>query len=192
MIPPEAGRVVRNPQRGERSLWHFGGMVAVGVIVVGALAGPNWCGGASPLVGHPSPPMEGTIVAGEGASSHDRISLEGLRGQVVLLDFWASWCPPCRASIPTLNRVLEAHPDVVGIGINAEPNLSPEGVERAHGFFHSDFPTIQDVDWTLQSNFRVDALPTLVLIDREGIVRDVHTGVPDEGWLSERLDDLAR
>lgn len=175
----------------ERSLWHFGGMVAVGVIVVGALAGPNWLGNSA-MVGHEAPNFEAEIVAGLGASSHDRISLEGLRGEVVLLDFWASWCPPCRASIPILNRVLAARPEVRAFGINAEPNLSPLGVSRAHRSFHSAFPSVQDVDFSLQTQFGVDGLPTLVLIDREGTVRAVHAGVPDETWLSDELDALLR
>jgi thiol-disulfide isomerase/thioredoxin len=167
-------------------------MVAVGAIVVGALAGPNWLMGESPLVGHVAPPIEATIIAGEGADTHDRIALPSLRGRVVLLDFWASWCPPCQASIPILNRVLAAHPEVVGVGINAEPNLTPFAVARAHTRFHSAFPSIQDQDWSLQRSYMVDALPTLLLLDREGIIREVHVGVPDEGWLDERLTALGR
>lgn len=179
-------------RREPRSLWHFGGMVAVGVIVVGALAGPDWLGRSSALEGHAAPAFDAEIVAGPGASSHDRMSLEQLRGQVVLLDFWASWCPPCRASIPILNRVLRVHPEVVALGINAEPDLSPLGVARAHRSFRAAFPSVQDVDWNLQTQYAIDGLPTLIVIDREGIVRAVHAGVPDEGWLSDLLDDLAR
>lgn len=167
-------------------------MVAVGVVIVGALAGPNWFGSTSALVGHPAPALEAAIVAGEGADAHDRISLAGLQGRVVLLDFWASWCPPCRASIPILNRVLAHHPEVVGVGINSEPNLTPFAVARAHRSFRAEFPSVQDQDWSLQRTFGIEALPTLVLIDPEGIVRDVHTGVPDEGWLDERLAALGR
>lgn len=182
----------RRPRSGDdRSLWRFGGMVAVGAIVVGALAGPDWLGGSHPLVGTPAPVLAAEIVAGDGASTHDRVDLASLRGRVVLLDFWASWCPPCRASIPILNRALNARSEVVGIGINVEPELSPTGVVRAHRVFGALFPSVQDVDWSLQRTFSVDSYPTLVLIDREGIVRDVHSGVPDPDWLGERLDELA-
>lgn len=174
----------------DRSLWRFGGMVAIGAIVVGAIAGPNWMGSSSRMVGEPVPTLAAEIVAGEGAEAHDRIDLEALRGRVVLLDFWASWCPPCRASIPILNRVLQRHPDVVALGVNAEPNLSPAGVARAHALFRADFPSLQDRDWDLQRRFAIEALPTLFLVDRGGIVREVHTGVPSEGWLDERLTEL--
>ena len=91
-------------------------------------AGPSAlrCGGTSPLVGQPAPTFEGAIAAGEGAGS-DRISLEGLRGRPVLLDLWASWCAPCRASIPILSRVAARHREagLVTLGVNIESEQPP-------------------------------------------------------------------
>lgn len=174
----------------DREPLRFAGVLAVGVLVVGALAGPDWCQAESALVGHIAPPIDGVIVAGHGATEGDRLSLDQLRGHVVLVDFWASWCPPCRASIPILNRVLETHPDAIGIGINVEAELTPGRVAQAHAVFGSSFPTLQDRDLGLQRAFGVAAYPTMFLIDPEGIVRDVHSGVPDEGWLGSRLEAL--
>ncbi len=182
----------RERARDDRSLWRFGGMVAIGAVVVGALAGPNWMGSSSALVGEPVPSLSADIVAGDGASSRDRVDLDALRGRVVLLDFWASWCPPCRASIPILNRVLREHPEVVGIGVNVEPNLTPMRVARAHALFRAEFPSVQDVDGDLQRRFGVDGYPTLIVVDRQGIVREVESGVPDEDWLEERVTALER
>lgn len=167
-------------------------MVALGVLVVGALAGPDWLAAPSALIGAPAPPLEAAIVAGAGAAEHDRVRLAGLAGRVVLLDFWASWCPPCRASIPIVNRVLAAHPEVVAVGINTESNLSPFAVARAHLGFASAFPSVHDPDGALQRAYGVEALPTLVLVGPDGIVRDLHVGVPDEGWLGERIAALGR
>lgn len=175
----------------DRPLWRFAGMVAVGAIVVGALAGPNWMGSSSALVGEAVPDLRAEIVAGDGAASHDRIDLNALNGRVVLVDFWASWCPPCRASIPILNRVLSRHPDVIGLGVNVEPELSPLGVVRAHASFRAAFPSVQDGrNLDFQRRFGVTSLPTMVLVGADGIVRDVHSGVPSESWLDDRLTEL--
>lgn len=176
-----------------RERWHAAGVLGIGVVVAGALAlGGRGAGIDSPLIGHPAPPLAGEIIAGDGAAEHDRIDIESLRGHVVMLDFWASWCGPCRASVPVLNRVATAHraAGLVPIGINSEPNLTPARVATAHRALGALFPAIQDRDWTLQELYRVDSLPTLVLIDRQGIVTDVHVGVPDEEWLDGRIRNL--
>lgn len=176
-----------------RERWHAAGVLALGVVVAGALALAGRGGGIdSPLLGHPAPPLAGEIVAGDGAAEHDRIDIESLRGQPVMLDFWASWCGPCRASVPVLNRLAAMHraAGLVAIGINTEPNLSNGRVAAAHRALGAGFPSIQDGDWSLQELYRVDSLPTLVLVDREGLVTDVHVGVPDEDWLDGRIRAL--
>ncbi len=142
------------------------------------------CGG-----GRPAPPFEGEIVAGDGIG--DRVSLERLAGRVVLLDFWASWCPPCRRSIPILNRVYARYgrDQVLFYGVNVE-GLGADELQAHHRALGATFPSLQDQSGALQQEYGVRNLPTLVIIDRNGRIRHVEAGVPDETDLSQRIDGL--
>lgn len=170
----------------------IGALVFVAVMAFGA---PRFFGGegvSSPLVGQPAPPFATEVVAGDGASAHDRISLDALRGNVVILDFWASWCQPCRTSIPIVGRVATAHraAGLVTLSINVESDLPAARVVAAHRALEIPVPTLHDPNWEIQSAYGVASLPTLVLIDRTGVVRRVHVGVPDEQWLDEAVREL--
>jgi cytochrome c biogenesis protein CcmG, thiol:disulfide interchange protein DsbE len=171
------------------------GIGALVFMVVMAFGAPGFFGGqgmSSPLVGHPAPPFAAEITAGEGADAHDRIALDALRGNVVVLDFWASWCQPCRTSIPIVGRVAAAHraAGLVTLGINVESDLPAARVIAAHRALEIPVPTIQDPGFRIQGAYDVASLPTLVIIDRSGVVRRVHTGVPEEQWLDEVVREL--
>lgn len=144
------------------------------------------------LVGRDAPAFSGEIVSGPGADEHDRVALESLRGRPVLLDFWASWCDPCRASIPVVNRLHERFESrgLVTIGVNIESGAPVSRVIRAHRTFGARFPAIQDADYAIQSSYLVESIPTLVLVDREGVIRHVEVGVPAEQDLAARIEEI--
>lgn len=147
---------------------------------------------SSALVGRPAPEIAAAIVAGAGASEGDRFSLASVRGRPVLLDFWASWCEPCRISIPVVNRVrdrLESR-GLVTMGVNIESDAPVSRVLRAHTLFGAGFPSIQDSHWTIQGSYMVESIPTMVLVDGEGVIRHVEVGVPHEGDLVARIEAL--
>ena len=123
------------------------------------------------------------VVAGEGVG--DRVSLENLRGEVVVLEFWASWCSACRHSVPALNGFHERLPSVQIYGINSE-RLTPSELRDAHEHFGFDFPTLQD-DQGLAEVFGVEALPTLVVIGPEGRVQWHQMGTISTSELVERI-----
>ncbi|MFT5356943.1 MAG: cytochrome c biogenesis protein CcmG/thiol:disulfide interchange protein DsbE [Polyangiales bacterium] len=115
----------------------------------------------------PAPVFTLDVIAGEGVG--DRVSLANLRGEVVVLEFWASWCSACRRSVPALNAFHERLPDVQIYGITSE-RLTPGELRAAHDRFGFDFPTLRD-DQGLADVFGVESLPTVVVIDQEGRVR---------------------
>lgn len=167
-----------------RLLPWLGGVLAVaGLAALGVL--PDRCG----LLDRQAPPVVSEVVAGEGVG--DRVDLKDLRGHVVVLDFWASWCPPCRRSIPILNELAEElrAREVHFYGVNTEPVPSPR-VADFHRELGAEFPSFHDPDGELQTLLGVEALPTLVVIDSEGRIRHVETGVPDVGALRAKLLDL--
>lgn len=174
----------RSPSPLRRAAW------GLFLFVLAVLVAQNVFHGApSPLIAQPAPAFEAVIVAGD--DSGDRVSLEGLRGRPVMLDFWASWCPPCRESIPILSRIAERHAaaGLVTLGVNVETDRTPLFVSRAHRSLRAGFPSLHDLG-AMQTAYGVRSLPTLVLIDRRGIVRRVETGVPSEARLESEIREI--
>lgn len=127
-------------------------------------------------------------IAAERLSGQDGVSLEDLRGRVVVLDFWATWCGPCRAIMPDLDAMHRRHHPrgLTVLGVAREP----EGRIRAHLSEHPvGYTVARDVGGTL-SRYGVRALPMLVVIDRGGQVRDVVVGTDDASL--RRLDTFVQ
>ena len=109
----------------------------------------------------------------EGTPAHN---LQELKGKVVYMDFWASWCPPCVKSFPFLNE-LEHELKEQGlhvIGVNLD-----EKVADAQAFLAShpvDFSIVSDPSKQCAKSFEVMAMPTSYLIDRKGNIRHIHRG----------------
>ena len=128
---------------------------------------------ASPKVGQPAPDFTLRLVDGR------TVTLADLRGQVVVLNFWATWCVPCRKELPTLDtyyRLLQAH----GLRVFAattEDSLPPYQLKKL--FAAMAIPAVRN----LKGPYRpLDAVPTNFVIDRLGVVRYAKAAVaPDAG-----------
>ena len=127
-------------------------------------------------------------IAADRLSGTEGVSLPELRGHVVVIDFWATWCGPCHRIMPDLDRMYQRHQGagLAVVGIAREP----EGRLRAHlAESPVSYTVARDVGGTL-TRYGVRALPTIVVIDRAGQVRDVVVGM--DGSAMGRLDRLVQ
>jgi peroxiredoxin/Flp pilus assembly protein TadD len=115
------------------------------------------------------------------------ISLQQLQGNIVVLDFWATWCPPCRASIPELKELTRkyANARVVLISVSADED------EKAWREFVAskkmDWPQYRDANERVEHTFAVHSFPTYLVIDGDGIIRQRITGMNPQESVVHRL-----
>lgn len=134
-------------------------------------------------LGEAAPPLELADTAGR------RLDLESLRGRVVLVNFWATWCAPCLAEIPELvqtwreerGRCLE----IVGV---AEESGSPAEVAEFARRHDVPYPLLLDEDGKAAGDWRVPGYPRSYLVDREGRVRRVFDGALSRRTIAEAAE----
>ncbi len=122
------------------------------------------------------------------------LKLSEMTGNVVLINFWASWCGPCREEMPLLNALHKKY-EALGftvIGINVE-----EDTRNARGFlknFPVDFPILLDKNNKVSKQYEVIAMPTTVVVDRDGNMRYLHKGYKsgDEDKYRKMVKKLVR
>jgi cytochrome c biogenesis protein CcmG, thiol:disulfide interchange protein DsbE len=106
------------------------------------------------------------------------VALEDLRGTVVLLNVWATWCAPCREEVPALQELYEAYGpqgfEVVGVSVDAPGEQ--EAIRRFVREFDVTYPIWFDEAGTVAPTFRTIGVPSTFLIDREGIITWKHLG----------------
>lgn len=121
--------------------------------------------------------------------SGDMISLDQLKGQVVMLNFWASWCNPCRQEMPLLDQMHKRYSSLgfTLLGVNVEANT--KDAERWLADTPVSFPVVFDKDSKVSQMYEVSAMPSTVFIDRKGNVRYLHRGYKP-GDESEYLNQI--
>lgn len=104
------------------------------------------------------------------------VSLAQFKGDVVMINFWASWCGPCRQEMPLLDSIYKQYKDMgfTLLGVNVEPDSG-----SADAWLKKtpvSYPILFDPKSQVSQLYQVQAMPTTVIIDRQGIVRYVHNG----------------
>lgn len=162
-------------------------------VLVGVAVYPRLFPMRSALVGREAPDFRLGLVARDAIveKSAATLSLKDLRGRAVLLDFWATWCAHCRAEAPILDGVSRRWRDrgvtVVGIDIDSPGQGDPGEFAARHGL---SYPIVHDRFGEASRDYRVEELPTLVVVSRTGVVVAVRTGATDASEI-DRLVQLA-
>jgi peroxiredoxin len=139
------------------------------LLLAGAVAG------ASAAVQPSSSAPDFTLKSASGAN----LRLQEQRGQVVLVNFWATWCGPCRQELPHLNSLYDKYRSsgfvLLGVNIDDDPRLATALAAK----LGLRFPVLLDNDKKVSRVYDMSAMPATLLIDRDGRVRFIHRGYRD-------------
>lgn len=110
------------------------------------------------------------------STSGENLRLSEQRGQVVLINFWASWCGPCRQEMPLLDDIQQKYSKlgftVFGVNVDKDPSKADKILKD----IPVSFPVLYDSDGNVSRLFDVSAMPTTVIVDRDGNMRYLHKG----------------
>ncbi len=140
--------------------------------------------GQNPLFGRAAPDF--SLQAVDGST----VSLSSLRGRPVIVNFWASWCVPCRDEFPLL---VEAYERYRGEGLEILGIIHDDGPETASSFatsFGATWPLLMDPDDSAWQAYMGAFVPITYFIDRDGIVRSVSYGAPPSGVLDDEIEAI--
>ncbi len=119
------------------------------------------------------------------------LSLKDLKGKVVILDFWATWCPPCRKMIPELQNLYNKYKDqgleVVGLSLDEG---TPDNVKSFVENTKITYPIVLGNREVSKAYGQINAIPTTFIIDKNGVIRDKHIGYQGEQEMEEIIKPL--
>ncbi len=150
-------------------------------IFISSCTSSGFLNSPSPEVGSPAPDFTAQTLQGES------VSLSDLRGQVVLINFWATWCAPCRVEMPAIQaRYNRGGFTVLAVDFDESAELVQAFVDD----LELSFPVLLDPGGEIQNLYRVRGYPTSFFVDAEGIIRVFHIGDMSEAEIDNYLTQL--
>jgi cytochrome c biogenesis protein CcmG/thiol:disulfide interchange protein DsbE len=120
------------------------------------------------------------------------VPLSSYKGKVVVLNFWASWCPPCKDEAPVLARwqprLAARNGTIVGVDV-LDVTSDAKGFIDEHGL---DFPHLRDQDGSRLKDFEIVGYPETIVLDRQGRIAATSRGTVDERFFTEKVEPLLR
>ncbi len=146
-----------------------------------------------PLKDQPAPDFTMRLLG-----TDEEVSLSDFQGQPVLINFWATWCPPCRAEMPWIESIYQKYKDAglvvlaVDAGEKVPPSMVEETVQRYVTGSQLTFPVLLgDNTYDVQREYSVYGLPGTVLVTPEGTIAEYHSGMyPNEATLEDRIKGI--
>jgi peroxiredoxin len=168
------------------------------LLVVVALAGLAWIvysrvppGATESAAGLTEAPIAGYLAPTFTLDTFngETVALADLRGRPVVLNFWATWCPPCRIELPYFQEAsVRYNGRVTIVGVDQGEPASVVGPFAAE--LGLSYPLALDDDSRVNRLYRVNALPTTVFVDADGVVEEVYLGIINGAVLEERIERL--
>lgn len=146
--------------------------IAIAALIAVAMSGFN----QGPDLPDEAPAFELPALTGQ------TIRLEELRGQTVVVNFWASWCGPCRAEIPEFSKFAHDHPEVMVLGLAVDSGAAPE-VRKSARRLGIDYP-VALADRSTVNAYDISAFPTTIVVGPDGQVQHVQVGAMTYNQLS--------
>jgi cytochrome c biogenesis protein CcmG/thiol:disulfide interchange protein DsbE len=143
----------------------------------------------APLVGHLAPDFTARTAQDETHVLSEHIDRDGENGRPVVLNFWASWCGPCRIEMPAFERASLKFADRVAVlGVNQAESV--ETIERFARTTGVTYPLLVDEDQNINNKYAVLNLPTTIFIDAKGVIREVFVGTMNQAVLEDKINAL--
>ena len=176
-IDPSRRQWLRQVARSATGAGALGALGTWGALTAGGVLGASWAPRAmagSRLSPEPAPPLRLPVEGQPGTYQ----TLEALAGRVVLLNFWATWCVPCRREFPALDALaLELAPaGLTTLAINVEDADADAEVTAYLAKARPGFRVLRDADMAVARAYRIPGMPATMLVDRKGQLRWQHSG----------------
>lgn len=136
-------------------------------------------------IGDHAPDFE-TVTMDDG----ETVRLSDFKGEKILLNFWATWCPPCREEMPDMQQFYEEQ-DVVVLAVNlTDTEMNEKSVDAFIEEFSFTFPVLMDEEADIARLYRINPIPTSYMIDSNGVIQHKAVGAMDYETMVEQLEKM--